>query len=144
MNTSTRTTSRTHIVVGFDGSDAALRALGHAADEVQPGGNLTLVTVAPTARSAGVLSEDLLSASPDAEALLEEARLSLGVRDDIAVEGVAREGDPAAILLEVARDTGADLVVIGRRGRNFAARALLGSVAERVVNQAPCDVLVVA
>jgi nucleotide-binding universal stress UspA family protein len=144
MDTRTRTTSRTHIVVGFDGSDAALRALGHAADEIQPGGTLTLVTVEPTAHSPGVLSEDLLSASPDAEALLEEARLSLGVRDDIAVEGVARKGDPAAILLEVARDTGADLVVIGRRGRNFAARALLGSVAERVVNQAPCDVLVAA
>jgi nucleotide-binding universal stress UspA family protein len=36
------------------------------------------------------------------------------------------------------------LIVIGRRGRDFAARALLGSVAERVVSQASCDVLVVA
>jgi nucleotide-binding universal stress UspA family protein len=144
MNTRTRSGPRTRIVVGFDGSETAMRALGRAADEIQAGGTLTLVTVEPTAHSSGVLSEDLLSASPDAGALLEEARLSLGTRDDIAVEGIAREGDPAAIMLEVARDARADLIVIGRRGRDFAARALLGSVAERVVNQAPCDVLVVA
>jgi nucleotide-binding universal stress UspA family protein len=144
MNTRTRSGPRTRIVVGFDGSETAMRALGRAADEIEAGGTLTLVTVEPTAHSSGVLSEDLLSASPDAGALLEEARLSLGTRDDISVEGIAREGDPAAVMLEVARDARADLIVIGRRGRDFAARALLGSVAERVVNQAPCDVLVVA
>jgi nucleotide-binding universal stress UspA family protein len=144
MNTRTRSASRTRLVVGFDGSEATLRALDRAGDELEPGGTLTLVTVEPTAHSRGALSEDLLSTSPDAAGLLEEARLSLGVRDDIAVEPILREGDPAAILLEVARDAGADLIVIGRRGRDFEARALLGSVAERVVNQAPCDVLVVA
>jgi nucleotide-binding universal stress UspA family protein len=144
MNTRTRSASRTRLVVGFDGSETALRALARAGDEIEPGGTLTLVTVEPTAHSPGVLSEDLLSTSPHAPALLEEARLSLGVRDDIAVEPIVREGDPAAILLELARDARADLIVIGRRGRNFEARALLGSVAERIVNQAPCDVLVVA
>lgn len=144
MNTRTRSGPRTRIVVGFDGSETAMRALGRAAEEIEARGTLTLVTVEPTAHSSGVLSEDLLSAYPDAGALLEEARLSLGTRDDISVEGIAREGDPAAVMLEVARDARADLIVIGRRGRDFAARALLGSVAERVVNQAPCDVLVVA
>jgi nucleotide-binding universal stress UspA family protein len=144
MSTRSRSASRKGIVVGFDGSEAAIRALGRAADDIEPGGTITLVTVEPTARSRGVLSEDLLSASPDAAALLEEARASLGTRDDIAVEGILREGDPATSLLEAARESGADLIVIGRRGRDFAARALLGSVAERVVSQAPCDVLVVA
>lgn len=144
MSTRTRSGPRTRIVVGFDGSETAMRALGRAADEIDPGGTLTLLTVEPTAHSSGVLSEDLLSASPDAAALAEEARLSLGTRDDITVEAIVRKGDPAAIMLEAARDARADLIVIGRRGRDFAARALLGSVAERVVNQAPCDVLVVA
>jgi nucleotide-binding universal stress UspA family protein len=144
MNTRTGSASRTRIVVGFDGSETAIRALGRATDEIGPGGTLTLVTVEPTAHSAGVLSEDLLSASPDPAALLEEARLSLDARDDMSVEAIVREGDPAAIVLDVARDVRADLIVVGRRGRDFAARALLGSVAERVVSQAPCDVLVVA
>jgi nucleotide-binding universal stress UspA family protein len=144
MNTRTRSGSRTRIVVGFDGSETAMRALGRAADEIEPGGTLTLVTVEATAHSSGVLAENLLGASPDAAAVLEEGRLSLGARDDIAVEAIVRKGDPAAIMLEAARAAGAELIVIGRRGRDFAARALLGSVAERVVNQAPCDVLIVA
>jgi nucleotide-binding universal stress UspA family protein len=144
MNTGTRSAPRTRVVVGFDGSESATRALGRAAGEIEPGGTLTLVTVEPVAHSAGVLSEDLLGASPDPTALLEQARKSLGARDDIAVETIAGTGDPAAIILETARDTDADLLVVGRRGRDFAARVLLGSVAERVANQAPCDVLIVA
>ena len=144
MHSHTRSAPRTRVVVGFDGSESALRALSRAADEIEPGGTLTLVTVKPTARSAGALSEDLIGAFPDPAALLEEGRLSLAARDDIVDEAVARSGDPAAIVLAAARDAGADLIVIGRRGRDFAARVLLGSVAERVVAQARCDVLVVA
>jgi nucleotide-binding universal stress UspA family protein len=144
MNTRSRSAPRTRIVVGFDGSETAMRALGRAADAIESGGTLTLLTVEPTAHSSGILSEDLLSDAPDAAALLEEARLSLGTRDDIAIEPIVRDGDPAAVMLEAACDAQADLIVIGRRGRDFAARTLLSSVAERVVNQAPCAVLAVA
>jgi nucleotide-binding universal stress UspA family protein len=144
MSTSSRSTSRNRIVVGFDASEAAIRALSRAADEIAPGGTLTLVTVEPTAYSQGVLSEDVLSAVPDAAVVLEQGRLRLSVRNDITVKPIVRKGDPAAIVLETARDEQAELIVIGRRGRDFAARVLLGSVAERVVSQAPCDVLVVA
>jgi nucleotide-binding universal stress UspA family protein len=45
---------------------------------------------------------------------------------------------------EVARAARADLVVVGRRGADSAARTPLGSVATHVVEQAPCDVLIVA
>jgi nucleotide-binding universal stress UspA family protein len=56
---------------------------------------------------------------------------------------VARRGDPGEVLADVARQQRADLLVVGRRGRDFAARVLLGSVASRLVADAPCDVLVV-
>jgi nucleotide-binding universal stress UspA family protein len=144
MNPQPRDLSRTRIVVGFDGSETAIRGLRRAADEIEPGGTITLVTVEATAQSRGVLSEDLLDESPDAAAVLEEARGSLEGRDDITVQAFAGKGDPAVVLLEAARDAQADLIVIGRRGRDFEARVLLGSVADRVVKQAPCDVLVVA
>jgi nucleotide-binding universal stress UspA family protein len=51
--------------------------------------------------------------------------------------------DPAAELLEVARAADADLVKVARRGTDFVARTLLGSVAARVVEHAHCDVVVV-
>lgn len=54
---------------------------------------------------------------------------------------VVRVGLPYEEIVAVARDERADLLVIGTRGRTGAPRALLGSVAERVVRLAPCPVL---
>jgi nucleotide-binding universal stress UspA family protein len=52
--------------------------------------------------------------------------------------------NPAEELLQAARTASADLIVVGRSGKNFLARAILGSVAVRVVKSAECDVLIVA
>lgn len=62
----------------------------------------------------------------------------------MVVETREAVGDPAEVVVAVARELGAQLVIIGRQGSDFVARTLLGSVAERVVQRAPCDVLVVA
>jgi nucleotide-binding universal stress UspA family protein len=48
------------------------------------------------------------------------------------------------VLTDIASEVDAQLVVVGRRGGDFVRRTLLGSVAQRVVQEAPCDVLVVA
>lgn len=49
----------------------------------------------------------------------------------------------AEALIEVAEDTGADLIVVGSRGLNAAERFLLGSVSQKVAQHAPCTVMVV-
>lgn len=51
--------------------------------------------------------------------------------------------DPAATIVEAATEAGADLVVVGTHGRTGFQRLALGSVAERVLRQAPCPILVV-
>ncbi len=56
---------------------------------------------------------------------------------------VQRTGDPRDMILQAAKETHADLIVIGTHGRRGIARALLGSVAEAVVRTAPCPVLTV-
>jgi nucleotide-binding universal stress UspA family protein len=61
----------------------------------------------------------------------------------LAVETVVREGYPATAIEEEARARHADLVVIGTRGHSGLKHLLLGSVAERVVQKAPCPVLAV-
>jgi universal stress protein A len=48
---------------------------------------------------------------------------------------------PAEAIVEAAREMGADLIVMGTRGLAGVKHLLLGSVAERVVRQAPCPVL---
>jgi nucleotide-binding universal stress UspA family protein len=60
----------------------------------------------------------------------------------IRVEHQLLEGDAATAILRVARETPADLVVMGTHGRVGLGR-LMGSVAEKVVRQACCPVLTV-
>ena len=61
----------------------------------------------------------------------------------LSVETVVREGYPATAIEEEARTRHADLVVIGTRGHSGLKHLLLGSIAERVVQKAPCPVLAV-
>lgn len=56
---------------------------------------------------------------------------------------IAREGGPQEAVLAVVGETRADLLVVGTHGRSGVGRALLGSVAEGLLAQAPCDVLAV-
>ncbi len=64
-------------------------------------------------------------------------------RLDLVAETEIRRGDPFEEIVARARDTGADLIVMGHVGRRARARVLLGSVAERVLEFAPCPVMVV-
>jgi nucleotide-binding universal stress UspA family protein len=52
-------------------------------------------------------------------------------------------GEPAAAIVRDAAACGASLIIVGSHGRTGISRALVGSVAERVVRHAPCPVLVV-
>jgi nucleotide-binding universal stress UspA family protein len=61
----------------------------------------------------------------------------------LKVETVAREGYPATVIEEEAARQQADLIVIGTRGLSGLKHLLLGSIAERVVQRAPCPVLTV-
>ena len=58
-------------------------------------------------------------------------------------EHIFRRGDPADEILDVARETGCDLIVMGTHGRTGLKRVLMGSVAEKVVRNAECPVLTI-
>ena len=114
------------IVVGYDGSDAARRALDAAADLAGYGSTLSVVTV-QTGEVDGWISGDA------------RARL---LQRHVEARYHETTGEPAERLVEKATELGADLLVVGRRSRS-PLRALLGSVSSRVVRRAACDVLVV-
>ena len=61
----------------------------------------------------------------------------------VAVDTIVREGYPATVIEQEAVDQRADLIVIGTRGLSGLKHLLLGSIAERVVQKAPCPVLTV-
>ena len=83
---------------------------------------------------------DLLSseASKELEQILE------GMQDaGASSEFLLSRGYPEHVILELARDKKADLIVMGTRGRTGLAHVALGSIAERVVRGAPCPVVTV-
>ncbi|MCI0703985.1 MAG: universal stress protein [Planctomycetia bacterium] len=61
----------------------------------------------------------------------------------IAVSHVLLEGDPATEIARYAADANIDVIVIGTHGRTGVERLVMGSVAERVMRESPCSVLVV-
>lgn len=58
-------------------------------------------------------------------------------------ESDLREGDPATQIIEAARDTKGDLIVIGTRGHTGVTRLVMGSVAHTVLSHSHCSVLVI-
>jgi nucleotide-binding universal stress UspA family protein len=89
-------------------------------------------------------SEGFSSAEP-ATGKLPRMRLRSVQAYDPAVklEHHLAEGNPAAEILRVARETGCDLIVLGTHGWSGLGRMLMGSVAEEVVRKAHCPVLTV-
>jgi nucleotide-binding universal stress UspA family protein len=71
--------------------------------------------------------------------LLGELATALGVT--VPVVTAVESGNPAAQIIRYAERQGIGLIVIGTHGRTGVSRALLGSVAERVVRTASCPVL---
>ncbi len=67
----------------------------------------------------------------------------LNDNNDLKITHVIREGSPAKVILEVAKDEDIDLIVMGSSGKSGFDRFIMGSVADKVVNSAKCAVLVI-
>lgn len=74
-----------------------------------------------------------------ADAVTAELRAA-GASDRIHFFAHARIGKPAPEILELAREIGADLIILGTKGLTGLERVVVGSVAERVVREAGCTV----
>ncbi len=62
-------------------------------------------------------------------------------QDHERVEGEVRTGSAFLEIITCARETGADLIIVGTHGRTGLRHMIMGSVAEKVVRKAPCPVL---
>lgn len=130
------------ILVAYDGSDSARRALDQAAT-IANGQSVTVVSVAELLPQFGRAGAMLLP-EEDGERKRELAdAVQILSQRGVKVTAVERRGDAAEAIVDEAQKEGADLIVIGSRGLNSAKRWLLGSVSTRVVHHAPCNVLVV-
>jgi nucleotide-binding universal stress UspA family protein len=133
------------VVVGVDGSEPSLHAarLGAQLAKAQDA-RLVLVYVVPPLVAA---SELLIYPVTLYKKLEEEGHAQLRRVAEAAGEPnadqVVIQGLPAELIVRIADERDAALVVVGSRGRGAVARMLLGSVADRVVHTASRPVLVV-
>jgi nucleotide-binding universal stress UspA family protein len=141
-----------NVVVGTDGSETAELAVRHAADLAKAfAARLTVVTAFtahPDEESKRLQEapEDVRWAITDATSAEERARRARHIAREAGVEDVVLRvdnGDPAALLIDAADDSGGDVIVLGSKGMTSAKRFVLGSVPNKVSHHAPCDVVIV-
>lgn len=125
------------ILVAYDLSDASRTAWRHAA-ELAPacGATLEILYVEPWRMGADLMAPPDLTAERIA-ALRGEIRAVAGDRPKITI----LQGDPALLIVNFALQHRQDMIVVGTHGRTGLKRALLGSVAEAVIQASPVPVL---
>jgi nucleotide-binding universal stress UspA family protein len=136
----TRRPAQRTVVVGYDGSDASRRALLRAVEAAGSGGHVQVVTAAEPPQAHAFEPETGPDAGEPSRLLDEAAALLDG--HDVSFSTRVEEADPADALAAAARSLDAALIVVGARGDSYVARALRGSVAEKLIGRAPCDLLV--
>jgi nucleotide-binding universal stress UspA family protein len=136
------------IVVGTDGSEPAERAVREAIDiAARDGAELHVVTAF---HDQAMFRERIESGATTVEINLQEVGESVAARAvreaeaaGVKVTSHAHEGDPAEAILDTAKEQNADLIVVGSRGLTGAQRFLLGSVSQKVMEHAACNVMIV-
>jgi nucleotide-binding universal stress UspA family protein len=138
------------IVAGVDGSDQSMRAAAVAASLARArGARLVIATVVrppegwwgivgspPTAEALG---DSLSNAQRDVlDATIAELDL-----DDVDYDTREEIGDASIQLTSVCEELDADLLVVGRRGAGLLRRMVVGSVANHLIHESSCPVIVV-
>lgn len=145
-----------HVLIGTDGSDEAIAAARTGLGLLGTPERITVVCVLETPGAAtaglesgfagGMVSDDevdrawALAEQEGSEAL---SRTVAGLGAEAPVEQLTRAGEAGPAICRLAEEAGADVIVVGSRGRGAIKRALLGSVSTHVTNNAPCPVVVV-
>ncbi len=134
-------------IVCLDGSVSSLRALDRALDEARCRETDILAVTAVEALSffdcdAKDFETAFAHVLREPRKILAEAEAH-AAEQGVAIRTLAEPGRPAETVARIAREEGADAIYIGSRGKDEVENLLLGSVSTRLVQIAPCTVVVV-
>ena len=135
-----------NIIAAIDFSESSILAMETALNLIpETGGTLCLLHVLEVPRGIdpiGVLQPSIEELEAEALARLEEL-VPDNPDKDVQIEQLVIRVSPAKTIAKQARQRESNLIVVGTHGRTGLARMLLGSTAEALLRQAPCQVLVV-
>jgi nucleotide-binding universal stress UspA family protein len=144
------------VLIATDGSDLAKKAAQHAVSLARTyGSEISFLTVVEMKQEIiyndnGLVGPNYLEIRDDlikqdterSGKMLDKFVMSLDC-EGIKTEKKVLVGDPHPLIVEFAKEGKFDLIVMGHRGLNPIQRLFIGSVAKRVIEDAPCSVLVV-
>lgn len=134
------------VLLGTDFSDASIAAAKWCARHLISEGELILVHAVELPQQPVFLRRLLPAAEEVAENLASSAAARMdeleGAVDGRRTRTVIRQGAAPQVIADVARETGADLIVVGEHGLRRGVRGLIGTTAERLLTLAPVPVLV--
>jgi nucleotide-binding universal stress UspA family protein len=142
------------ILVGYDESDASVRALERAAAQAREGNQrvivLAVMELALDPRDPhqfGTPGDSIPITGPFPEppqitAILDDARSRLE-KAGVAADYRWAPGEPARLIVDVARDEGVSAIVVGHHHHSMLGRLFGADVAADVRREADCEVIVV-
>jgi len=133
------------ILVGFDDSHSSKAALFEASNRIKKhGGRVILVhAVYFDPEEFGIAPTQLENRLKLGEKVCYQTKEMLTTEFGIEVQSLLCEGDPPEVIVDIAREKKADLIVLGTYGRKGLNRLLMGSVTSQVIMNSHTDVLVV-
>jgi nucleotide-binding universal stress UspA family protein len=144
-----------NIVVATDGSEPAIEAAHRSMDLLRPGAHVVLVMVIPEyedpMEDAGGIEGPSISyeqadrdwKKTNAEGQTALDRTASAVGTEVEVRLVPDDETTGGVIVRVAKEVDADVLVIGSSSKGWLSRLLRGSVSDYVAHHAPCPVLVI-
>jgi nucleotide-binding universal stress UspA family protein len=133
------------ILIAHDGSEEGGRAVAAGIDlALRYGAKATLLTVIHHPGYAGTVGE-VQEADEEARQFagrIQREAIEAGRLRGLDMGAVIMSGHPAEAIVDYARRHDIDIIVMGHRGMSNLQRFFVGSIADRVVDHAPCMVLV--
>jgi nucleotide-binding universal stress UspA family protein len=133
------------ILVAVDGSESANKAFQRAiylAQKCSSKLDLVHVIQCEVGGDSANTFEIIEDVKDKAMKTLEGYRVE-ATKNNVSVQITIMQGDPAKVIIDIAKAKSYDLIIMGTRGRSSFQELLIGSVSQKVMHHASCPVMVV-
>jgi len=133
------------LLVAVDGSESAKKAFEksiYLAQKCSSKIDLVHVVQCELGGDSANTFEIIDELKNQATKMLEEYK-NQAAKNNISIQIMVTQGDPAKVIIELAKAKSYDLIIMGTRGRTAFQELLIGSVSQKVMHHASCPVMVV-